>query len=157
MGIGLDFWLQTPEHGLMWTRNSSLRPPDSCAAQEGAGLHCPLCQGLHRAAGLKVLFQSGPFPHRIIHSTSGLDPDSIILCFWIEQRCQDTRRGKGDWFLCTTRELKSVKTWAKSSTLHLHLELQADITQESVHQVLASLLSNPADDLPSSSDQHHLY
>lgn len=44
----------------------------------------------------------------------------------------------------------------KCSTLHLHLELQADITQESVHQVLASLLSNPADDLSSSSNQHPL-
>lgn len=51
----------------------------------------------------------------------------------------------------------AVRASSKSSTLHLHLELQADITEESVHQVLASLLSDLADNRTSFSNQHHLY
>jgi len=51
----------------------------------------------------------------------------------------------------------AVKTYTKSSTLHLHLELQADITEENVHQVLPGLLGDPADKCTSSSNQHQLY
>lgn len=51
----------------------------------------------------------------------------------------------------------AVKTYTKSSTLHLHLELQVDITEENVHQVLPGLLGDPADNCTSSSNQHQLY
>lgn len=48
----------------------------------------------------------GHFPKKYTYSTSARYIDSIILCFWTEQRCQDTRRGTQDQFLHVTRELK---------------------------------------------------
>lgn len=44
-----------------------------------------------------------------------------------------------------------------SSLLQLHAELQPDITQESVHQVMTSLVSNLTDQLALLANQHLLH
>lgn len=138
----LDFRQEGTQFSKRLTKETNQAPNTRSRHTCGARLH-------HGKGSAEPALLLQPHLCQVLSVTAGLIPSSSI------SELNKGAKVPPELVLHMIR-VQGLLKHTKCSTLHLHPELQADVTQESVHQVLASLLSNPADDLSSSSNQHPL-